>query len=134
MWCSPGGRARSAKNTENRDCPYFSEARLFVVELFLEMVQHLVADRAFLPEADELIALGAHRREAHARSLRIDAVGELRERRGGGDALAELGADATDNVGQRAGLAGGAVDRGEPRLAQGAARKPVLVARAVVGA
>jgi hypothetical protein len=74
------------------------EALLLVVELFLEVVQHLVADLARAPDADQLLALGAHRGQAQVAAEGEAAVSRpLRQRRA--DAVVELGAHARHQVG-----------------------------------
>src|SRR5579859_3489415 len=66
------------------------EPRLLVVELFLEVVQHLVADSAVAPDAQERLALRPYGLRADAPHERMRAVGLVRQRRGGSQPVAEL--------------------------------------------
>src|ERR1044072_8880040 len=64
-YCAAQGSAasaKSAKTTTRTMGPPQLDARFLVVEVFLDMVQHLVADLVLAPQANQLLPLGLHRR------------------------------------------------------------------------
>src|SRR6266851_3846112 len=69
-YCAAQGSATpSAKSAENTMriilgllSPGGLNARFLVVEIFLDMVQHLVADLVFAPQPDQFLPLGPDRR------------------------------------------------------------------------
>src|SRR5882762_432008 len=68
-YCAAQGSATpSANSAENTTrimrppLPGGLNARFLVVEVFLDMVEHLVADLVFAPQPDQFLPLGLHRR------------------------------------------------------------------------
>src|SRR6267378_574654 len=98
-YCATQGRAASAKSakTTTRTMGTSSKlnARFLVVEVFLDVVQHLVADLVFAPQPDQLMALGLHRRvpqPARVVGARVPQHQAFGHREG--DFLGEFSADA----------------------------------------
>src|SRR5712691_577938 len=125
-YCAAQGSATpSAKSAENTTrimrppLPGGLNARFLVVEVFLDMVQHLVADLVFAPQPDQFLPLGLHRRVPQTPRVVGDAVPQHqtsrhRER----DFLGEFGADALGELVRDAAFRRHGVDGGDRRLAE----------------
>src|SRR5262249_17484753 len=117
-------RARAARAARAMRCETWNllealDARFLVVEVFLDLVEHFVADLVLPPQPDQLAALGLHRRGAQAlRVVRAPVPQDDAVRHGEGDLLGELGADALGEVVRDAVRGDHRVDRGDRHLAE----------------